>query len=273
MANISKKNKLITTKIGQRFETFYYFKQKVVNWEYIAPEGYQTPLFIDVPETYYSDSYKDIQKINNVPCTTTVTKYVTEASFKNKIYYIVIESTNTAPTLWDITIHRYTNLDTTTITTPVDISLNNSSPSAISSTALPFQDSGEVIYKYERWKAESNQYCKLGPKYNATIYSINAPYVGFKQDVSVHQQNTVYANNSKTIEHILHVSKIQVSGSEQIQNTADATYLNLYSKDILAVVHNNLCPYGIHIENLNHVFSNTDLTYYFKKAISFIGAV
>ena len=273
MATLSKKAKLSTTKVGQRYETFYYFKQKVVNWEFIAPEGYQTPIFIDKAESVSINSFKDLEHQPYLPGSFEISKYVTEESVAAKKGYYVVTVTNTVPSLWIIDITKYIKLSNS-FEVQQTSHLDSVTTSITFEKSYSFENSADFILCNEYWEAECVSTCILGPKYNAPIFSQSNPFTSFIQSTNVGQVDIVRVDSCKDLQHIYHVSRIVLpKATDNAYAYVDVSNKRDCAKD-MQMLYTSVFLFmepREKNENVSNVYSNYATTLTSKKAIAFIG--
>lgn len=110
MARLSEKSKIVTAKVGLSYETVYYYKQKVVNWEYTAPSSYDTLVFIESPEVLYHNA-ADMCLISKHPLSVTSEILITEDSIKNDYVKYATTFTNTNADIWTIDLLTYSYVE------------------------------------------------------------------------------------------------------------------------------------------------------------------
>lgn len=120
MRRLSEKSKIITAKVGLSYETVYYYKQKVVNWEFVAPTGYDTIVFVNT-NTVYKTAYKYLALVVKYPVSISIDRILTEESYAAHVAVYKFNYTNTQYNVYDINIISYSN---TSSTFPISANVN-----------------------------------------------------------------------------------------------------------------------------------------------------
>ena len=119
-----------TAKLGAKYETVYYYKQKVVNWDFVASNTYDTFVYTPVTEATYTSSVEaslagfTLVDIN-------VSRYITEDSYARYSTYYKISVSNAMPLQPLVLIMKYYNSDPVyDITTEVNVEIDSALPTA-----------------------------------------------------------------------------------------------------------------------------------------------
>jgi len=135
------------SKLGVRYEVVYYYKQKIVNWDFVAPSAYEC-LFSTIPESQnkYSNilSYSMYQSDEFLSSDLAI--YITDESYRNNIvYYELTLSNNFFPSI-PCVFQGFTNTSIETL--PINVSDNIVFPALTTKTlqATPVQFKTPIKY-------------------------------------------------------------------------------------------------------------------------------
>ena len=102
------------SKLGLTYEDLYYYKQKVVNWDFVAPSYYSTEFtpfqYANSANSTLSLDLKGTNQLGKVSIST----YITEQSYaNNQIYYVIEIDNNLSPSI-PLILEEYANTNKNT---------------------------------------------------------------------------------------------------------------------------------------------------------------
>jgi len=188
---------IFISKLGVRYENIYYYKQKVVNWDFVAPSSYEclltTPINNNVILFSTSVSLKNAYNYISI----NVSTYVTEEGYKdNTIYYDITITNITSPTI-PVLLIDYTNTNTDTV-----IKYNKVNSSLVTSNLyyniikLPIKFNIPLIYPIND-KISATIFSQFPRGTHSAKYDINECSINFVANSKIIPNNEKIQNNTR----------------------------------------------------------------------------